>query len=95
MPAARDRRTRQGAARGMHGGPEMHELQWDEFLTGLDEFDQGASASLFCLATTKGTEHNPVIGDLAISADISDVIIDANFGIGPRRALAWVVSFRC
>eukprot|EP01043_Picozoa_sp_COSAG02_P128469 COSAG02_NODE_65934_length_256_cov_2.808917_1_plen_62_part_01 len=39
------------------------------------------------VATTKGTEHNPVIGDLAISTDISNVIIDSNFGIGPRRAL--------
>ena len=28
---------------------EQNELQWDEFLTGLDEFDQGASAPPVCL----------------------------------------------
>ena len=43
------------------------------------------------VATTKGTERNPVIGDLAISSDIRHVLIDAKSGIGPRRALAWVV----
>ena len=30
------------------------------------------------MATTKGIERNPVIGDLAISTDISNVIIDAD-----------------
>ena len=48
--------------------------------------------SPMAVATTKGIEHNPVIGDIAISTDTRNVIIDANFGIGPRRALAWVVS---
>ena len=44
------------------------------------------------LATTKGIKHNPVIGDIAIRTNSCNVIIDAKFGIGPRRALAWVVS---
>ena len=44
------------------------------------------------VATTKGIKHNPVIGDTAISTNTGDVKIDANFGIGPRRALVWVVS---
>ena len=44
------------------------------------------------MATTKGIERNPVIGDLAIGTDISNVIIDAKSGIGPRRASAWIVG---
>ena len=39
----------------------------------------------------KGIERNPVIGDVAISTDMVRVIIDAKSGIGPRRALVWVV----
>ena len=30
--------------------------------------------------------------DLDISTDIGDALIDAKSSIGPRRALAWVVS---
>ena len=44
------------------------------------------------MATTKVIERNPVISNLAISTTSSNVIIDAKSGIGPRRALAWVVG---
>jgi len=41
-----------------------------------------------------GVKRTLVVRILAIRADIDSVIIDAKSGIGPRRALAWVVGFR-